>query len=375
MHEPAIAVFTEHLSEVKDPRSDNERHLFLDIIVIAICAVICAADTWADIELFGTSNDDWFKQFLKLPHGIPSRNAFLRLFARLNPEQFPSFLVKWVQAAEKLRVGQVVALDGKPLRRSHDRASDKEALHLVSGWASKNRLLLGQRVVDDKSSEITAIPQLLDIPELSGCIVTIDAIGCQTAIVEKIIDQKADYVLPVKKNLGRLHEAVRDLCDDPAELRPVKCHYHKTVNEGHGRIEIRECWTSSDPEYLQGIAALSEWKGLQSTGVVQAERRRGHAKTVKRRYFISSLSSDARRMLHTVRTHWEIETTVHWILDVVFREDDCRVRKGDGAQNFAVLRHIALNLLRREKTTKRSVRSRRWHAGWDKAYLLKALTA
>jgi predicted transposase YbfD/YdcC len=375
MHEPSIAVFTEHLSEVTDPRSDNKRHLFLDIIVIAICAVICGADTWADIELFGTSNEDWFRQFLKLPHGIPSRDTFLRLFARLDPEQFQSCFVKWVQAAEKLMVGQVVALDGKTLRRSHDRASDKEALHLVSAWASKNRLVLGQRVVDDKSNEITAIPQLLDILELSGCIVTIDAIGCQTAIVEKIIDKKADYVLPVKENQGRLHEAVRDLFDDPAELRSVKCDYHKTVNKGHGRIEIRECWTTSDPEYLQYIAGLSEWQGLQSIGVVQAERRRGDAKTVTRRYFISSLSSDARRMLHTVRTHWEIENKVHWILDVVFREDDCRVRKGNGAQNFAVLRHIALNLLRREKTTKRSIRSKRLKAGWDKAYLLKVLTA
>lgn len=375
MYEASAAMFTEHFSELKDPRSDNRRHLFLDIIVIAICAAICGADTWDDIELFGISKEGWFKQFLRLPHGIPSHDTFRRVFARLDAEQFQSCFVKWVQAVEKLIAGQVVALDGKTLRRSQDRASGKGALHLVSAWASENRLVLGQRVVDSKSNEITALPQLLDILELSGCIVTIDAIGCQTAIAERIIDKQADYVLPVKENQGRLHEALRRLFDDPAEMRWVECDYHKTVGKGHGRIEIRECWTTSGPEYLQYIATLSEWKGLQSIGVVQAERRRGDARTVKRRYFISSLSSDAKRMLHAVRTHWEIENKVHWILDVVFREDDCRVRKGNGAQNFAVLRHIALNPLRREKTTKRSIRAKRLKAGWDNAYLLKVLTA
>lgn len=375
MCEASAAMFTEHFSELEDPRSDNKRHVFLDIIMIAVCAAICGADTWDDIELFGISKEGWFKPFLRLPHGIPSHDTFRRVFARLDAERFQSCFVKWVQAVEMLMVGQVVALDGKTLRRSHDRANGKEALHLVSAWASENRLVLGQRVVDDKSNEITAIPQLLDILELSGCIVTIDAIGTQTAIAERIIDKHSDYVLPVKENQGRLHEALRGLFDDPAELRWVECDYHKTVSKGHGRIEIRECWTTSDPEYLQYIATLSEWKGLQSIGVVQTERRSGDASTVKRRYFISSLSSDAKRMLHAVRTHWEIENKVHWILDVVFREDDCRVRKGNGAQNFAVLRHIALNLLRREKTTKRSIRARRLKAGWDNAYLLKVLTA
>jgi len=188
-------------------------------------------------------------------------------------------------------------------------------------------------------------------------------------------DKQADYVLPVKENQGRLREALRGLFDDPAELRWVECDYHKTVGKGHGCIEIRECWTTSDQEYLQYIATLSEWKGLQSISVDQAERCRGDVRTVKWRYFISSLSSDAKRMLHAVRTHWEIENKVHWILDIVFREDDCRVRKGNGAQDFAVLRHIALNLLRREKTTKRSIRAKRLKAGWDNAYLLKVLTA
>lgn len=375
MCEAPARALTEHFSELEDPRSHNRRHLLLDIIVIAICAAICGADTWEDVELFGISKENLFRQFLKLPHGIPSHDTFGRVFGRLDAEQFQSCFVRWIQAVEELILGQVVTLDGKTLRRSHDRGNGKEALHLVSAWASENRLVLGQRVVDDKSNEITAIPQLLDILELSGCIVTIDAIGCQTAIVERIIDKQCDYVLPVKENQGRLHEALRGLFDDPAEMRWVDCDYHKTVSKGHGRLEIRECWTTSDPEYLQYIATLSEWKGLQSIGVVQTERRRGDERTAKRRYFISSLSSDAQQMLHAVRTHWEIENKVHWILDVVFREDDCRVRKGNGAQNFAVLRHIALNLLRREKTTKRSIRARRLKAGWDNAYLLKVLTA
>jgi predicted transposase YbfD/YdcC len=235
--------------------------------------------------------------------------------------------------------------------------------------------VLGQRKVNDRSNEITAIPQLLDVLELSGCIVTTDAIGCQTAIAEKVIENDADYVLVVKENQKLLFNTLRGLFNDAQELHWVDCDYHKTVNKAHGRIEVRECWTTSDPEYLQYIGSLADWKGLQSIALVQAERRVGEETTLKHRYFISSLESNAQRLLHAARTYWEIENKVHWVLDLAFREDECRVRKGNGAQNLAVVRHIALNLLRRESTSKRSIRAKRLKAGWDHDYLLKVLMA
>jgi predicted transposase YbfD/YdcC len=347
----------------------------MDIIVIAICAAICGADSWTDVELFGEAKQKWFKGFLKLAHGIPSHDTFGRVFALLNAEQFQRCFREWIAAVEERTQGQVIALDGKQLRRSHDKGLGKKAIYMVSAWASENGLVLGQRKVDDRSNEITAIPQLLDMLEVSGCIVTTDAIGCQTAIAEKVIENDADYVLVVKENQKLLFETLRELFNDPQELHWVARDYHKTVNKGHGRIEVRECWTTSDPEYLQYIASLAEWKGLQSIAMIQAERHVvGEEATVKQRYFISSLESNAQRLLHAARTYWEIENKVHWVLDLAFREDECRVRKGNGAQNLALLRHIALNLLRSEKTSKRSIRAKRLKAGWDNDYLLKVLT-
>ena len=375
MLETPVATIIDHFSGLEDPRSDNRRHLLLDIIVIAICAAICGADTWTDVELFGKAKEEWFKSFLHLPHGIPSHDTFGRVFALLDPEQFQQCFRAWILAVEERTQGQIIALDGKQLRRSHDKALGKKAIYMVSAWASENSLVLGQRKVDDRSNEITAIPQLLDVLEVSGCIVTTDAMGCQTAIAEKVIENDADYVFVVKENQGRLLETIQDLFDDPDEMRWVDCDYHKTVDKDHGRIEIRECWTTADPEYLQYIASFADWQGLQSVAMIRAERRTGEDRTVKRRYLISSLESNAKRLLHASRTYWGIENKVHWILDITFREDDSRVRKGNGAQNFAVLRHIALNLLRRENTAKISIRAKRKKAGWDHDYLLKVLTA
>lgn len=368
------APITEYFSELEDPRWHNRRHKLLDIVVIAICAVICGADSWEDIELFGKAKEKWLREFLELPHGIPSHDTFRRVFAVLDPEQFRTCFMKWIQAVDRLTKRQIVAADGKTLRRSHDRSEGKRALQMVSAWASTNGVVLGQRKVDDESNEITAVPALLDTLEIAGCIVTLDAIHCQTETVKTIIEQQADYVLPVKENQLRLLETLQGLFDDPAEMRWVECDHHRTVDKGHGRMEIRECWSTSDPDYLRYIATLAEWKGLQSIAMVQSERRLADKRTVKRRYFISSLNSNAKLLLHAVRTHWEIENKVHWVLDIAFREDDCRIRKGNGAQNFAVLRHIALNLLRREKTSKGSLKGRRKKAGWDNDYLLKVLT-
>jgi predicted transposase YbfD/YdcC len=326
-----------------------------------------------DIEIFGSAKYDWLKQFLELPHGIPSHDTFGRVFALLDAERFQACFVEWVQAISEVFQGQIVAVDGKTLRRSHDKAIGKRAIQIVSAWAAENRLVLGQLKVDDQSNEITAIPELLEMLELSGCIVTIDAIGCQTKITETIVAQDADYLLAVKENQGNLYETIHGLFDDSSEMAYVDCDYHKTVEKGHGRIEIRECWITSDPDYLQYITELSAWKDLKSIVMVKSERRVGEESSTQCRYFISSLDSDAELALHAARTHWGIENKVHWVLDIAFREDDCRVRKGNGAQNFAVLRHIALNLLKQEKTAKCGTRAKRLRAGWDQDYLLRVL--
>jgi predicted transposase YbfD/YdcC len=368
------ATIAAHFSVLEDPRRYNRRHKLIDILVIAICAAICGADGWEDIELFGEAKEEWLKRFLELPHGVPSDDTYRRVFATLDAEQFQSCFMDWIEAVEELTEGQVIAVDGKTLRRSHDRSEGKKALQMVSAWASANGVVLGQRKVDGESNEITAVPELLNTLEIEGCIVTLDAIHCQTETVETIVEKGADYVLPVKENQPRLLEALQGLFDDPAEMHWVECDYYKTVDQGHGRVETRECWSTSDPEYLSYIATLAEWRGLQSITMVQAERQLGDQRTVTRRYFISSLTSDAKLLLQTVRGHWGIENKVHWVLDIAFREDDCRIRKGNGAENFAVLRHIALNLLRRETSAKRSLKGKRKKAAWDEQYLLKVLT-
>jgi predicted transposase YbfD/YdcC len=368
------ASITEHFAELDDPRRFNKRHKLLDILVISICAAIAGADGWEHVELFAETNEDWLRGFLELPHGIPTRHTFSRVFAALDSEQFQECFVQWIQAVDKVSKGQIIAADGKALRRSHDRSLGKKALYMVSAWASGSGLVLGQTKVDEKSNEITALPELLDMLEIEGCIVTVDAIHCQTETARTIVEKQADYVFPVKENQPRLLDSLQLLFDDPEEMQWVACDHDRTVDKGHGRIEIRECWTTSDAEYLHHIDTLAEWKGLRSIAMVQAERQLGEDTTTTRRYFISSLESDAEQLLHAVRSHWGIENKVHWVLDIAFREDDSRIRKGNGAENFAVLRHIALNLLRREKTVKRSLKGKRMKAGWDKNYLLKVLT-
>jgi predicted transposase YbfD/YdcC len=369
------AAITAYFSVLEDPRRYNRRHKLLDIVVIAICAAICGAEGWEDIELFGETKEEWLREFLELPHGAPSDDTYRRVFAALDAEEFQICFMDWIEAVEELTQGQVIAVDGKTLRRSHDRSQGKKALQMVSAWASANGVVLGQRKVDGESNEITAVPELLDVLEIAGCIVTLDAVHCQTETVETIVDKGADYVLPVNENQPRLLEALQGLFDDPAEMRWVECDYHRTEDRGHGRAEIRECWSTSDPEYLNYIGTLAEWRGLQSIVMIQTERQMGDQTTVTRRYFISSLRSDAERLLQAVRGHWGIENKVHWVLDIAFREDDCRIRKGYSAENFAVLRHIALNLLRRETSAKRSIKGKRMKAALDEKYLFKVLTA
>jgi predicted transposase YbfD/YdcC len=366
----------EHFSSIEDPRIDRKKlHQLLDIMVIAICAAICGADTWEDVEIFGKAKEKWFREFLKLPNGIPSHDTFNRVFNRLDPEQFQSCFINWINAASQIIEGQVIAIDGKVLRRSHDQGIGKAAIDMVSAWATANHLVLGQVKVDEKSNEITAIPQLLKVLEISGCIITIDALGCQTEIAAEIIAQEADYVLALKDNQGQLFEDVQLLFADleNSNYKAYAYDYDKSVNKGHGRIEIRECWTISDPEILGHLRGFQRWSSLTTVSRIRSQRWIGNEKSCEDRYQIASLTG-AKRILAAIRSHWGIENQLHWCLDIAFDEDRCRVRKDHGAENFAILRHIALNLLKQEKTCKRSIKGKRLLAGWDEDYLFKVLS-
>lgn len=367
----------EHFSPLKDPRTGRMvDHYLIEILTIAICAVICGADDWVAIEQFGQAKEKWFRTFLHLPNGIPSHDTFRRVFAQLEPEAFQACFVSWMQGIAHLSQGEIVPIDGKCLRRSHDQSSGKAAIYMVSAWAASNRLVLGQRKTDEKSNEITAIPELLRRLALQGCIVTIDAIGCQTHIAHQIIEQEADYVLALKGNQGTLHQDVESLFAYAfeKEFQEIEHHTHQTVEKGHGRVEIRRYWTISDPEFLTWLDPKGKWAGLQSIGRVEAQRIIDDEVTSEVRYYISSLAGDAAQFGQAVRTHWQIENCVHWVLDISFREDDCRLRTGYGPQNMAILRHIALNLLGQEKTAKCGVKNKRLKAAWDNDYLLKVLS-
>lgn len=375
MDERIAAGIEKHFGELKDPRiGRTKRHKLLDIVAIAICATIAGADNWEDIAEFGKARVDWFKTFLELPNGIPSHDTFNRVFARLDPEQFQACFIDWVRAVSALRDAQVIAIDGKVLRRSHDKGIGKAAIDMVSAWATANRLVLGQVKVDEKSNEMTAIPQLLEALAIEGCTVTIDALGCQTEIAKKIIERGADYVLALKENQGNLYEDVVRLFEDlqDSQYRAYTFDYTKTVNKGHGRIEIRECWTISDPAVLQYLRGFSHWKNLATVSCIRAERRIGETCTVENRFHIASCRG-AKRLLKAVRAHWGIENQLHWVLDLAFDEDRCRVRKDHGPENFAILRHIAVNLLKQENTSKRSIKGKRLLAAWKQDYLLKVL--
>lgn len=363
----------EHFEDIDDPRIERtKRHQLGDILTIAILAVICGAESWVGMESFGQAKEKWLKRILVLPNGIPSHDTFARVFARLNPEQFQACFLSWVRTLVQLSEGEVIAIDGKTLRQSYDPRDSKAAIHMVSAWATENRLVLGQQKVEAKSNEITAIPQLLKLLEIEGCIVTIDAMGTQKQIAKQIAERNADYVLALKDNQGNLFADVQQIFAQAQSTKfaGLKYDYAQAIDKGHGRVEIRRCWTMEQVEFL---VDSEKWVKFTSIGMIQAERRINGKVEQETRYYISSLSSDATRLSQAVRSHWQVENRLHWVLDIAFREDECRIRKDDAPANLAVVRHIALNLLSQEMTLKVGIKNKRLRAGWDEDYLLKVL--
>lgn len=375
MAENPTARVTEHFASLEDPRVERTKwHRLNDILVMTICAVVAGADSWVGVERFCEAKKQWFLAFLKLPHGIPSHDTFGRVFARLDPEALSRCFAQWTAAVAEATCGKLVCIDGKTLRRSFDKASSKAAVHMVSAWATENRMVLGQVAIEEKSNEITAIPKLLELLDVSGCIVTIDAMGCQRKIVERIIDGGGDYVLSLKGNQATMAEEVERFLDwaESHKFQDVPHDYFETVDGEHGRIETRRYWCTGDVDWFSDLA---KWKGLSSFGMVEAERTVEEKTSIERRYFISSLDGEnAKQFAQAVRGHWGIENGLHWVLDIAFREDECRVRKDHGPTNLATLRHIAINLLKQEKTAKVGVANKRLMAGWNDAYLMKVLT-
>lgn len=374
--EQNAAAVMEYLATIPDPRKERTRlHSLKDILVLSLCAIICGADGFVAIEEFGLLKEAWLKTFLDLPNGIPSHDTIGRVFTILDPKTLEAVFRRWMQTVAQLTGGEVVAIDGKTLRRSFREAGSGVFVHMVSAWATRNRVVLGQVKTEEKSNEITAIPELLGLLFIKGCIVTIDAMGCQKNIAAKIIDADADYCLCAKDNQPTLRA---DLVQTFAAARTdtavlATMDYAETHNKGHGRVEVRRCWTTSE---LGHVSQAAQWKDLRSVALIESERTVGGKTSMERRYFISSCREfSAIKALGTVRAHWGVENQLHWALDVAFHEDDCRIRAGHAAENFAVLRHIALNQLKAVKGTKVGIQIRRLKAAWDTSFLMQVLSA
>jgi len=360
---------------LEDPRMERTRkHSLSDILTIAICAVICGADGWVQVEEFGDCKKEWFRTFLDLPNGIPSHDTFGRVFAKLDPRAFEECFMEWVTKLATTSQGRLVAIDGKTIRRSLDAANGKAAIHMVSAWCAANQMVLGQLATDAKSNEITAIPKLLKLLDLDGAVVTIDAAGCQKKIAKQIVDQGGHYILQLKGNQGALHKETEMLFGQclTDDCRGISYSTAATTNGGHGRIEERRIWATSE---VRWFAEKSKWKNLRCLIRVQAKRTVDGKTSTEYRYYISDLPADnASQLLTYIRGHWGVENNLHWCLDISFADDDRRIRKGHGAENFARLSRIALNLLKAQTKHKVGIKTKRLCCGWSHDYLYRVLT-
>lgn len=372
MSEIKSARLHDHFTELTDPRRRTITYPLINVVVIAVCAVICGADDFVAIAEFGRKKRQWFAGFLDLRNGIPSHDRFNAIFAAIKPAEFEKCLLSWITALQEITDGQVIAIDGKTLRRSFDTASSKSAIHMVSAWATANQISLGQVVVDAKSNEITAIPKLLQMLEISGCLVTIDAMGCQTEIARQIIAGNADYALHVKGNQPTLHKGIEEFFDEHLEedFARTKVRRYETEDKGHGREEARYYYICPVPDDLPD---RSRWANLKAVGIAISNTQRDGKDCNEVRYYILSKYLSGRRFAEAVRGHWGIENRLHWQLDVTFQEDQCRIRMGHADTNFSSLRRTALSLLKNESSLKVGMKNKRLAAGWDEAYLEKVL--
>lgn len=358
---------------IEDTRDEKKRrHLLIDVMVIAITAVICGADGWTQVEAFGKAKEEWFRRFLELPNGIPSHDTFGRVFSVLSPEVFEARFREWVASVREVCGEDIIAIDGKSLRRSHCRKKGLGPLHMVSAWSAANGLVLAQQATEAKSNEITAIPKVLEMLELKGCIVTIDAMGCQKAIVKDIVAQGGDYALALKGNQSTLAQAVEELFidADAADYAGWSMDSYETIDRGHGRVEMRRYVTLTA---VDKIPQAADWEKLNMVGMVQSERHVKDKTTAETRFYIGSIGGDAQRFAWAARNHWGIENGLHWCLDIAFREDESRIRDRQAANNLAVMRHIALNLLKKDTTIQGGIKTKRLVAGWDEDSLANLL--
>jgi predicted transposase YbfD/YdcC len=362
-----------HFADLKDPRAERTKvHPLINVLTIGLCAVICGAQHFTEMEDFGNSRKKWLSKFLDLNNGIPSHDTFNAVFARLKPTEFERCLVSWITALHEVTAGQILPIDGKTLRSSYDHAGGKAAIHMVSVWAAENRLSLGSVVVAEKSNEITAIPQLLELIDISGALVTIDAMGCQKEIAGKIIEQGGDYVLAVKENQPKLYAATTEFFDKHMAdgFADAPHRWHATQEKGHGREERRGYFLAPVPE---DFPVLEQWPGLKALGVTTTVSKRNGQETTERRYYILSRYVSGERFAEAVRGHWGIENQLHWQLDVTFREDELRIHKDHAPANMSILMRTALSLLKNEKSNRRGIATKRLIAGWNEKYLEKVL--
>ena len=364
----------EHFSVIQDSRQWSKiEHELVDVLILCVVGVLCGADGWHDIEMDGHARYKWFKDRGLLKNGVPVDDTIARIISRIHPEELQNCFVLWMKEIKIETNGKIIAIDGKTLRRSFDKKKSKLAIHMVSAFAAENGLVLGQTKTAEKSNEITAIPELLKLLDIKGGIVTIDAMGCQKKIAEKIINQEADYVLTVKDNQKKLHDNIKDFFQAAQrnDFRDANCDSYEETNKGHGRIETRRYWVS---DVIDTIENSNDWKGLNIIGMVEAERCINGKTSTETRYFIASLENNASLFGHAVRSHWAIENSLHWVLDVSFREDDSRIRRDYSSENMGVFRHIVINAIRNEETAKKSLKGKRYKATLEPDYAEKVLS-